>query len=353
MKGKTYHALDVLRGLAALAVVFWHADVIVAPLRPQHGNLAVDLFFVMSGFVIAHAYEKRFRRGLSGRGFVLLRLIRLYPLYLFGASLGVVAAILGIGGQFSWSTTAWSALMLPTLSLEKGSILYPYNNVAWSLLLEIIVNVIYAFTWRLWTERVLIVVVSVSAMLLILSTLFHGDANFGWTWRTLPGGIARVAFGFPMGVLLYRLASAERLQINVRFPLVILAAIVLLAWRPEQYGMMVDLLGLIIVAPAIVAAAIKCETPSWALRPAAVLGAASYAVYAVHLPLIDFLKSLVGGNELGALAPWGGLSFAAAVFLLAIILDFGYDTPVRQWLSRRLNHAPASPRQAVPRDQAA
>ena len=69
MERRTYRTLDALRGLAAIAVVLWRVDWFVTPLRPRHGDLAVDLLFVMSGFVIAHAYERRFREGLgAGRG---------------------------------------------------------------------------------------------------------------------------------------------------------------------------------------------------------------------------------------------------------------------------------------------
>jgi peptidoglycan/LPS O-acetylase OafA/YrhL len=347
MQTRTYHSLDGLRGIAALAVVFWHLDWLVAPLRPQHGDLAVDLFFIMSGFVIAHAYEARLQKGLSSWRFVVLRMIRLYPLYLLGTLMGVWVALMGVGEAFDWSTVALSLAMLPTPSFAKGSLLYPYDNVAWSLLLEVVINVVYAFTWRRWTQRALVAMIAASAVLLVLATLIHGDANFGWTWRKLPGGVARVFFGFPMGVLLYRLASAGRLEIRSRFSPVIAATLLLLAWRPERFGIAVDLVGLLIAAPLAVALATRCEPPSWALRPAAALGAASYGVYAIHLPCIALLKAMIDNDRLQALAPWGGLVFAAGVFLLAIIIDAIYDAPVRrrltQWVVERAAKADQAP----------
>jgi peptidoglycan/LPS O-acetylase OafA/YrhL len=346
MHRRTFHSLDALRGLAAIAVVFWHADWLVAPLRPQHGDLAVDLFFVMSGFVIAHAYEKRLQNGLRAHDFVVLRLIRLYPLYILGTMVGIVAAWAGLGSAFGWSSAAWAVAMLPTPSLERGAALYPYNGVAWSLLLEVLVNVVYAFTWRLWSIRVLLAVIGMSAALLVAATVLHGDADFGWTWRNLPGGVARVFFGFPMGVLIFRLFRADEAAPRIHVLAVVAATLVVLAWRPERYGMAFDLVGLLIATPLIVACAVRTEPPRWAIRPAAALGAASYAVYALHLPLLDALKAAAPRAMLEGFAPAPGLAFAAAVFALAIAADAWFDAPARRWLTRLAarDHGAARPR---------
>src|SRR5580692_3274314 len=79
-------ALDGARGLSALAVAFFHFD---RNVWPAHGYLAVDLFFLLSGYVIAGAYETRLQRG-SGLGwFFGVRMARLYPIYLFGTLIGL------------------------------------------------------------------------------------------------------------------------------------------------------------------------------------------------------------------------------------------------------------------------
>src|ERR1700712_1409072 len=87
---RRYHTLDALRGLAAIAVVGFHiSQVKLEPVLVPYGYLAVDFFFVLSGAVVAHAYEKQLRAGLSWQAFFVKRVIRLYPLALLGTALGL------------------------------------------------------------------------------------------------------------------------------------------------------------------------------------------------------------------------------------------------------------------------
>ena len=87
---RTFHTLDALRGVAAAAVLLFHAAFMYAIAPPAEGQLAVDLFFVMSGFIIAYRYDRDFARGMAVSAFVRLRLVRLYPLFFLGLVLGAV-----------------------------------------------------------------------------------------------------------------------------------------------------------------------------------------------------------------------------------------------------------------------
>src|ERR1700748_2589335 len=88
---RMFYTIDGLRGLAALLVVMRHTI-------PLHGGtlnspssyLAVELFFQFSGFVIAHAYDKRFAEGLGFWEFAKIRFIRLYPLYFIAFAIAVL-----------------------------------------------------------------------------------------------------------------------------------------------------------------------------------------------------------------------------------------------------------------------
>ncbi|TIW52974.1 MAG: acyltransferase, partial [Mesorhizobium sp.] len=81
-----YLNLDALRGVAAISVMLYHFSPFIADGKVLPSSyLAVDLFFLLSGFVIAHAYDRKIE---SGMGFGTFRLIRLYPLYLAGTLLG-------------------------------------------------------------------------------------------------------------------------------------------------------------------------------------------------------------------------------------------------------------------------
>ena len=85
---RTFYGLDALRGIAAAVVVTRHAPALFGIGLFPNSSLGVDLFFVMSGFVIAHAYDQRIEKGLNWRQFLVIRAIRLYPLDLLGTALG-------------------------------------------------------------------------------------------------------------------------------------------------------------------------------------------------------------------------------------------------------------------------
>ena len=91
---QTFAALDGVRGIAALAVMMFHIAWWPHFGRPfPSAYLAVDLFFALSGFVVAHAYSPRLSQGMSPWGFLRLRVVRLWPLYALGLAVGVAAVI--------------------------------------------------------------------------------------------------------------------------------------------------------------------------------------------------------------------------------------------------------------------
>jgi peptidoglycan/LPS O-acetylase OafA/YrhL len=88
---KRYLTLDGLRGVASLMVVLFHSD-LIGTWRPRFGYLSVDLFFLLSGFVLAKAYYPRFNLGMAPREFIFVRVVRLYPMYVLGLLFGLGAA---------------------------------------------------------------------------------------------------------------------------------------------------------------------------------------------------------------------------------------------------------------------
>ena len=89
-----YEVLDGLRGVAALMVLIYHIFECFDYTPVPHGNLAVDFFFVLSGFVIGYAYDDRWQKGLTTVQFIRRRLIRLHPMVVIGVLLGVVLSFL-------------------------------------------------------------------------------------------------------------------------------------------------------------------------------------------------------------------------------------------------------------------
>ena len=94
-----YDILDGLRGVAALIVIVYHVFELHAGTPVPHGYLAVDFFFILSGFVIGYAYDGRWGKMTTG-GFFKRRLIRLHPMVVMGALIGAVTFL--VQGSIKW-----------------------------------------------------------------------------------------------------------------------------------------------------------------------------------------------------------------------------------------------------------
>ncbi len=149
-----YELLDGLRGVAALVVIWYHIfeGFATSPLdqHVNHGYLAIDFFFILSGFVIGYAYDDRWKQSLTIRNFFKRRLIRLHPMVILGAVLG--ATTFRVQGCEKWDGTPVSVSMLmialllnlflipavPETSPEvRGNgEMYPLNGPSWSLFFE-------------------------------------------------------------------------------------------------------------------------------------------------------------------------------------------------------------------------
>lgn len=217
LKNNRFDVLDGLRGFAALMVLFHHIE---AGYKPEvrvfyNGFLAVDLFFMLSGFVIAHSYNKRLENGMSLLTFLKVRLIRLLPLAALGTMLGAIAEF-----GFSWSyielfIVVKQLLFIPELT---SSNIYPLNAIQWTLFFELLINIFYAFSfWRL-NNKHLILLLILSSLSMIVTGLNYGSIGVGWGCSNLWGGFSRVFFGFLTGIALYRLSLNEKLICTLKMP---------------------------------------------------------------------------------------------------------------------------------------
>ncbi|MGA8939854.1 MAG: acyltransferase [Acidobacteriaceae bacterium] len=165
-KPHKFENLDALRGVAAILIVVFH-------IRPLFGNsplfgrayLAVDLFFMLSGFVLSFAYQQKLDNGLPTTTFLKLRLIRLYPLYLIGLFLGFIYTATQVHYQHSSPGMLGSFLMLvPALFFlpipaptSLPNVAFPYDLPAWSLFSELIANLLHALLLRKRSTRTLLI----------------------------------------------------------------------------------------------------------------------------------------------------------------------------------------------------
>jgi peptidoglycan/LPS O-acetylase OafA/YrhL len=351
--GRFFTTLDGIRGVAAIMVVAFHSAPLFGKGIVNEQFLAVDLFFVLSGVVLANAYEHRFRSGLSVSGFVRIRLIRLYPLYMFGTAIRLIA--IGGGLILSGSSSAGdghqlaAALILAILMLPNPfvDLAFPLNPPAWSLFVELLGNTTYASVFRLLKPYVLGAIMAVSALALAGFLYFRPQHDFdiGGTAEQLTGGFFRLGYSFFAGVLLYRLFASQNVTLKddrrmAFMPWVILGLVaVMLGAKPQAsvrpyYELAVTTL----FFPAIIYCALWFEPTGVGGRVCKFLGAVSYAVYAIHMPLY-WLISATAKKVLHvpeeSLAPWTGFFLLGLLLALCWALDKFYDRPLRSFLLAR------------------
>jgi peptidoglycan/LPS O-acetylase OafA/YrhL len=324
----TYKTLDALRGIAAVSVVIGHYSYLFSPLN-IFGLFSVDLFFAMSGFVIAHAYERKLANGLTSCSFFKLRAVRLYPLYFLGTVLGVGYA--GADGLALLPASACAVIMLPCPI--KSDIMFPLNPVSWSLFLEVVINMIFAVTWRQWTSRNLVAWLIPSSLFLIWTVYFYGSLDTGWGLTNLLGGVGRVCFSFPVGVLAYRIYMARPIHIPLGFWIAILSAVLLSA--RVRWPAIAQAAVTICAIPLLLFIAVNNEPPAFLDRLCKFLGQTSYAVYALHFPLILIEVALLRyfGFDIATAAPWTGMFVLALLLPSCWMIDRVYDGPIRRQLS--------------------
>lgn len=284
-----YAALDAMRGLAAFAVVVYHLD---RPYAPS-AYIAVDFFFVLSGFVIARAYGEKLAGGMSVSAFMKARYIRLYPLFLIGSVFGLVQLLLhwqaaGVGRADLFASILSTVFMLPSpsfLTRSAGDLwpLYPLNGPAWSLFWELLANLAFALVLFRLKTRTLIAIAAVSLAALIGSVFLHRSLDLGWEWHSVDGGLARVFFSFILGMIIYRLRSHSGLgrTVNTYFAVLPIAAICILLFLPT-YSLKYALIFCVLISPLIVLAGTMLELPASLQRIGVFLGYLSYPIYMCH-----------------------------------------------------------------------
>ena len=343
-KDHQFHSLDMLRGVAAIAVVGRHFDGPLSRLFP-HSYLAVDLFFALSGFVIALRYETRLRSDLGWARFMRIRLIRMYPMYMIGTLLTALSIIALYHVQnrpidsFRFiASLAAATLFLPTpRSLSFNEIqLFPFNFPAWSLCWELVVNGLYALVVRRLSDAVLMAIAATGALLLLGAAAMYGSLDAGYDFVTFWGAPLRVIYSFFIGIALFRLWSSGRMR-WLRMPPLVVAALLLASFavRPANqaiYDLMVVLVGF----PMLILAATK--EPSARLLPLfAVLGTVSFPIYALQAAFQRpemFVSPLVQSRLPGG-ALLVELLFIAGMIVVALLTERYVDQPVRKWLRAR------------------
>ncbi len=361
-----YELLDGLRGVAALLVVWYHLFEAFAtsPVdqRFNHGYLAVDFFFLLSGFVIGYAYDERWGRGLRMRDFIKRRLIRLHPMVVLGALLG--AAAFFVQGSVRWNGEPVSTgmvlaallcglLLIPAWpgaghEVRGNGEMYPLNGPGWSLFFEYLGNLLYMLLLRRLPTRWLTLLVALTGAALAAFAIGdlsgYGHLGVGWTLAgsNFPGGMLRLLFAFPAGLLLAR--RFRPVRIRGAFWLCSLSLAVLLAMpyvgseQNHLFNGLYDTLSTLLLFPLLLwLGASGHATDAATARICGFLGDISYPLYMVHYPSMYLFYAWVWnhGYTFSEVWPVAAALFAGNILLAWFVLKI-YDEPLRLLLTARL-----------------
>ena len=224
-----YVLLDGLRGVAALLVIWYHVfeGFATSPIDQKfnHGYLAVDFFFILSGFVIGYAYDDRWKTTMTQKEFFKRRLIRLHPMVVMGAVLGAITFCIQGCEQWDGTRVSISMVMVAMLlnlflipavpgtgpEVRGNGEMYPLNGPSWSLFFEYIGNILYALFIRRLSTKALTILVVIAGIGLASFSIFNLSGNYhlgvGWSMidYNLIGGFLRMLFAFSIGLLMSRI----------------------------------------------------------------------------------------------------------------------------------------------------
>ena len=368
-----YELLDGLRGVAAILVLIYHifegfafaestngeGSGLITTLN--HGHIAVDFFFILSGFVISYAYDDRWGK-MSLGGFFKRRLIRLHPMLIMGAVVGMISFLLTGCQQWSGDVTPISWVMiallltifmvpaLPGLPYEvRGNgEMFPLNGPMWSLFFEYIGNILYALVIRRLSTKLLAVLTAILGVL--HAWIFVGDLSgydsvgIGWTIDTINfwGGLVRMLFPFSMGMLLARTFKPREVKGAFWICSAMLIAVFAVPYIAKSGAIslnsLYEVVCIAVIFPFIVwLGACGKGGDNYTGRINNFLGELSYPLYIVHYPIMYIFYKWLIENRCYTLGDTLGLS--ALVVLSSVALAYAclklYDEPVRKWLARK------------------
>lgn len=349
-EGKHHFAtLDGLRGIAALSVVILHWFEGLGYGAFGASWLAVDFFFMLSGFVVAYSYEERLKKGLAFGQFMILRIIRLHPMIILGAFFGLIRFQVksyinsgAINSEYfiSFITTI---LMIPetnVLSLfeQNKQEHFWLNAPLWSLFFEFFAYILFGLILYKLSKTTLSLIATVSFIVIY----YWIKGSFGsrdiLEDELVIHGYARVLFSFCIGIILYRLNSSLN-YIGKKIPLHFLILLPIFFALPRNVmPWYFYLLGMLIIFPMSIAVGVQTILNGKIAKVSDILGGISYPIYAIHVPLLWGMSFAI--KKLGFESPeqlvWFGLLTIPITIAISYISLKIYDEPMRRWLKKKL-----------------
>ena len=365
-----YELLDGLRGVAAILVLFYHifegfsfaeitngdGDGIIRVLN--HGHIAVDFFFILSGFVISYAYDDRWKK-MSTWQFFKRRLIRLHPMLVMGAIIGTMAfAIVGFEkwdgttAPMGWVMTAMllTIFMIPAVpgvpyEVRGNGEMFPLNGPAWSLFFEYIGNILYALIIRRLSTRMLAILTVIlgclHAWFFVGNISGYDMVGVGWTIDEINfwGGLVRMLFPFTIGMLLARIFKPRKIKGAFWICSIMLIALFSVPYIPSAGNISINSLYEVVciatIFPFIVWVGACGISSGKTAKINRQLGEISYPLYIVHYPIMYIFYAWLIENNIYNIeeCPGAATIVVASSIILAHLCLKLYDEPIRRRLA--------------------
>lgn len=341
-----FEVLDGLRGTASIAIVVFHfceliwTDYSKNPMG--HGFLAVDFFFCLSGFVIGYAYDDRIQK-IGNRAFFTARLIRLHPLVVLGSVLGLLSFLFdpfsidpyAKGMMLILLSFLCSLFLLPMPGLpERAGALFPLNSPAWSLFMEYLANIFYAFVLSR-VHRMATLLLAIAAAIWLGFTAYHANTLIGgWADVNALDGVARVSYSFLAGLAVYRFGWIWKTHTG--YILLSILLVLTFVFPYFSWNWAAEYVTVLLIYPMIVALGAGATVQGRVRRFCIFTGRLSYPLYMTHIAAIWPF-----GNYYTKYHPTGWLLFGIVVIGTLVLLLFAwlvmryFDEPVRAWLQQK------------------
>lgn len=365
--------LHALRGIAALMVVVYHFDGIVMGLNFSHGSsiihkgyLMVDLFFILSGFIILHVYGDYFSKQLSWKNyfnFLKARFARIYPLHLFTLLLVVFIFYASLNsymlGDMSNSIYDPAAIpshlfLLQSFGLQR---IFTWNITSWSISAEWFAYLLFPFMAlfiskkKMFTYLMMVVFVIFIYLAIVYylprsilskSILNMNDINVSYDW-----GFLRGLAGFMTGMIAYYLYQNKKLIYFLSKDIIGLASIILLATALSNQINDLVYIPLFMILLLCFAGNNQILSKIFTLKPFQFVGKISYSIYMLHyiliftvlLPALDLMRFNYTGP--GSLNPKLSIGLSLCLMFLILVVLFSslsYDLiekPFRNWINKK------------------
>ncbi|KMS50359.1 hypothetical protein V474_20820 [Novosphingobium barchaimii LL02] len=287
-----------MRGIAAVCVVVFHVAAINSTFQPFGGGyLAVDFFFLLSGYVMARSYEGG---EICKPSFLLKRVARLWPTMAIGVLLGVAAH--WEEPRLLWFVVAGMFLM-PLFLTDQA---FPINNASWSIFFELLANAAHSLILSKLNSRALSMLIFMLLLGAVGIVYVFGGLKPGPYTQAFWLGLPRTMLSYSIGIFLFRKwRDAPPVSIPFVATIALLPVMLTKPFAASLAGGWFDIAFVILICPTLIAGGLR-HTTSWGTW----LGAISFPLYATHYPILT-LAHLAGASPL--------VGFAATIVVAAMI----------------------------------